>query len=155
MNDLKEMPPFKVGQWGWYAGEDPELFTLGPEDTREAIIKVATDDRLGEHECEPSEWKLSFTIAHCKKRYIDIAGFFEISDFLERVDDRLVDSISPEHDESSPLEAIKDEDAQELHILVRNTIREWQKRHGYEMAVNTFEHVLDEQYIITDHPDDA
>lgn len=155
MEALKEIPPMKIGEWGWYASEDGEFYREGPEDTREGIIDVAKDAALGEDEYEPGKWRLSFTIARCQKKYIDLATYFEMDDFLERIDDRLADDISSEFDESSPLEVIKTEAAEELQILVRNTIREWQKRHGYVMAVNTFEHVKDEEHIVTDYPDEC
>ncbi len=154
MSDLEEMPPFKIGEWGWYAKGNSELFTEGPEDTREGIISVATDAHLGECEPTPGEWKLSFTIARCQKKYIDIAGYFDVTYFLERIDEDLYDELSSECDESSPLEAIKTVAAKELQILVRNAIREWQKRHGYVMAVNTFECIADEEEITIDHPSD-
>lgn len=150
METAKEIPLNKIGEWGWYASADGEFYREGPEDTREAIIEVAKDAGLGETEYEPGKWRLIFTIARCQKKYIDLASYFDISDFLERIDDRLADDISSEFDESSPLEIIKTEAAEELQILVRNTIREWQKCHGYEMAVNTFEKTEDEEHIVID-----
>ena len=152
MECVKEIPPDNVGEWGWYASADAEFYMYGPEDTREAIIQVAKNVRLGETEHESGDWRLSFTIARCQQRYIDVASFFDVSDFLERIDDQLSDSISDQFDDLSPLEPITTDAAKELQVLVRNAIREWQHRHGYEMHVNTFENITDEERITIDLP---
>lgn len=153
--ELKEIPPFKIGEWGWYASDNGEYYREGPEHSREAIIEVAKDAGLGEQEYEPGKWRLSFTIAHCQKKYIDLASYFSISGFLERIDDQLCDELSSEFDESSPLESIKTEPAKELEVLVMNTIREWQKRHGYDLPANTFEKIEGEESITIDRYEDV
>ena len=38
--------------WQWWAGSSEEWCTVGPEDTREAIIQAATNDSLGEFQPE-------------------------------------------------------------------------------------------------------
>lgn len=155
MSALEESPLIKIGEWGWYASDNGEFYREGPEDTREGIIEAAKNAGLGEQEYETGKWRLSFTIARCQRKYIDVAGYFNMLDFLERIEDSLADEISAEFDDSSPLEVVKTDASEELQILVRNVIREWQKRHGYEMAVNTFDNIEDEEPIVIELPEEG
>jgi hypothetical protein len=62
-------------QWQWYASTDGEHYTVGPEDTREAIIEAGTQDFDGE----------PFVIVEATKggptlRIFDSAGVIEMLD---------------------------------------------------------------------------
>lgn len=61
-------------EWGWYASHDEEMYTCGPEDSREAIIQAATGDEVGWHDAdEDGPERLCFHIVEARKQPLDLS----------------------------------------------------------------------------------
>lgn len=61
-------------EWGWYAGWSDEEYSVGPEDSREAIIQAATWDEIGATDAdEDGPERLCFHIIEARKQPLDLS----------------------------------------------------------------------------------
>lgn len=141
--------------WQWWAGSSEEWCTIGPEDTREAIIQAATNDSLGEFENEEGGWNLGFYIVEARQDPLRLADWIESDRLLERAEDSMADSdrTSSEYDDG-PWFSCTPEQEKDLEERVKRACDEWQAAHKLTFSCPTFSHTRNQEHIIVELPDD-
>ncbi len=139
--------------WQWWAGKDEEVFTVGPEDTREAIIQAAIDDCLGECQDDDGTWKLSFHIVEARQDPLRLADWIEADELLERAEDGVADSdrTSSENDDGPWFECSPEQE-KDLQERIKRACDEWQAAHGLVFTCITFSHTRNSEHVFIDHP---
>lgn len=141
--------------WQWWAGEGEEWLTVGPEDTREAIISAATNDRLGEFQHDGGGWNLSFYIVEARKDPLRLADWIHDCDILDHAEDCLADSdrVASEFDEG-PWFKCSAAQKKDLQERINRACDEWQAAHGLAFSCATFSHTRNEEHVIVELHDD-
>lgn len=141
--------------WQWWAGSDEEWCTVGPEDTREAIIQAATNDRLGEFEHEGGGWNLSFHIVEARQDPLRFADWIEAERLLERAEEGMADSdrVSSEYDDGPWFECTPEQE-KDLEERVKRACDEWQAAHRLVFSCATFSHTRNKENVLVELPDD-
>lgn len=147
--------PAMKAPWQWWAGSTEECFTVGPEDTREAIIQAATNDSLGEFQHEEGGWNLGFHIVEARSDPLRLADWIESDRLLERAEDSVADSdrISSENDEGPWFDCTPEQE-KDLEERVKRACDEWEAAHGLTFACATFSHTRNQEHIVVELPDD-
>jgi len=143
-------------QWQWWAGSSEEWCTVGPEDTREAIIQAATNDRLGEFQDEEGGWNLSFSIVEARQDPLRLSDWIETDRLLERAEDSMADSdrTSSEYDDG-PWFCCTPEQEKDLEKRVKRACDEWQAAHSLTFSCATFSHTRNQEHVVVELPKDA
>ncbi len=143
-----------AGAWQWWAGSDEEWCTVGPEDTREAIIQAATNDSLGEFQHEGGGWNLSFHIVEARQDPLRLADWIEADRLLERAEEGLSDSdrVSSEYDDGPWFECTPEQE-KDLEERVKRACDEWQAAHRLVFSCATFSHTRNKEKVIVELPD--
>ena len=138
--------------WKWYAGYDEEWFTIGPEDTKDAIIQAATGDCIGEFKNEVGDWCLGFHIAEARQDPLLLADWVSADHTLERAEDNISDSdrVSSESDDGPWFECTPDQEA-DLDERIKRACAEWQAANGLVFPCRTFTHTRNQEYIVVPH----
>lgn len=141
--------------WQWWAGSDEEWCTVGPEDTREAIIQAATNDSLGEFEHEGGGWNLGFYIVEARQDPLRLADWIEADRILERAEEGMADSdrVSSEYDDGQWFECTPEQE-KDLEERVKRVCDEWQAEHRLVFSCATFSHTRNREHVIVELPDD-
>lgn len=103
--------------WQWYASTDGERYTVGPEDSREAVIELATNDFDGE----------PFTIVVATKGEA-ILRIFDNSNVIELLDGANEDNAG--EDGESLFDDVTREQADALASLLNSAMEFWAKLHN-------------------------
>ena len=119
--------------WGWYASSDGEVFTEGPEGTREGIIEVALENQCGlGSENEDGSWDYSFEIVEAYKAPIELADYFDAGHWIEELDNgALCDLLSPDGYGDGLGEQLTNEQFSSLEAAVKAAIAKWQEDHNF------------------------
>lgn len=141
--------------WQWWAGAGEEWLTVGPEDTREAIISTATNGRLGEFEHDGGGWNLSFYIVEERKDPLRLADWIHACDLIGHAEDCLADSdrVASEFDEG-PWFTCSTPQKKDLQERINRACDEWQEAHGLIFSCATFSHTRNEEHVIVELHDD-
>ena len=141
--------------WQWWAGSDEEWCTVGPEDTREAIIQAATNDSLGEFEREGGGWNLGFYIVEARQDPLRLADWVEADRLLERAEEGMADSdrVSSEYDDGPWFECTPEQE-KDLEERVKRACDEWQAEHRLVFSCATFSHTRNREHVVVELPDD-
>lgn len=136
--------------WQWWAGTDEEWCTVGPEDSREAIIQAATNDSLGEND-DDNSWKLSFHIVEARQDPLRLADWIEADDLLDRAEDNVADSdrVTSEYDDGPYFECTSDQ-KRDLRERIERACDEWQAAHGLVFTCRTFSHTRNNEHVVVD-----
>jgi hypothetical protein len=139
--------------WQWWAGENEEWCTVGPEDSHAAIIAAATSECLGEVQ-EGLEWKLAFHIVEARQDPLRLADWIGTDRLLERAEDSLGDSdqTSSEYDDGPWFECSPEQE-KDLEARVRRACDEWQAEHGLVFNASTFSATRNSEDVVVPHPD--
>jgi len=106
--------------WGWYASGDGEMYEIGPEPTRDAIILRANDYFSGE----------PYHILEARKDLVQVADYFDADEFLTELEEgKLADQCT----EDRLFANINERHRVELTLKVREAIAEWQRRHDIKI----------------------
>ena len=140
-------------RWQWWAGADEEWCTVGPEDSREAIIQAATNDSLGEFQDEEGRWKLGFHIVEARQDPLRMADWIEADDLLNRAEDGVADSdrVTSEYDDGPYFECTPAQN-KDLRERIERACDEWQAAHGLVFPCRTFSHTRKNEHVFVDHP---
>lgn len=144
-------------EWKWWAGDDEQLMTIGPCDTRDDAIAEAQSQQIGEFEDENGEWKLSFYVVEARQDPLRLADWIGADDLLGRAEDGVYDSarISSECDDGPFFEVTPEQEA-DLAKRIREACDQWQAAHGLVFRCNTFSHQRNGEDVVIDPlPDDA
>jgi hypothetical protein len=141
--------------WQWWAGSTEEWCTVGPENTREAIIQAATNDTLGEFQHEEGGWNLGFHIVEARSDPLRLADWIESDRLLERAEDSMADSdrTSSEYDDGPWFDCTPEQE-KDLEARVKRACDEWQAAHGLTFACATFSHTRNNEHVVVELPDD-
>lgn len=136
--------------WQWFAGSDEEWCTVGPEDSRDAIIQAATSDRLGETDDDGS-WKLAFHIVEARQDPLRLADWIECDRLIERAEDNVADSdrTGSEYDDG-PWFKCTPEQEKDLEERIKRACDEWQAAHGLVFSCSTFSHTRNQEHVVVD-----
>ncbi|KQQ72965.1 hypothetical protein ASF70_15995 [Rhizobium sp. Leaf321] len=147
--------PAMEAKWQWWAGSTKEWCTVGPEDTREAIIQAATNDSLGEFQHEEGGWNLGFYIVEARQDPLRLADWIESDELLERAEESMADSdrTSSENDDGPWFECTQ-EQGKDLEERVKRACDEWQAAHGLKFTCSTFSHTRNQEHVIVEVADD-
>ncbi|MFC3163105.1 hypothetical protein [Ciceribacter thiooxidans] len=142
--------------WQWWAGKDEEWCTVGPEDTRKAIIQAATGDELGECQDDGGAWHLSFHIVEARQDPLRLADWIETYKLLERAEENFADGDrrADEHDDGPWFECSPEQE-KDLAERIKRACDEWQAAHGLVFTCSTFSHTRNSEHITVDHPANA
>ena len=142
--------------WQWWAGSSEEWCTVGPEDTRAAIIQAATNDSLGEFEHEGGGWNLGFYIVEARQDPLRLADWIESDRLLERAEDNVADSdrAGSEYDDG-PWFKCTPEQEKDLEERIKRACDEWQAAHALIFSCSTFSHARNQEHVVVDHPQNA
>ncbi len=138
------------GPWQWWAGRSEEWFDVGPEGTKAAIIKAATNDSLGENDDDGS-WKLSFHIVEARQDPLRIADWLDLDALIERAEDNVADSdrVASENDDGPWFECSPEQE-KDLRQRVARACDEWQAAHGLAFKTATFSHTRNSEHVVVD-----
>lgn len=118
-----------AAEFKWYASCDQENYTVGPRDSREAIVQAAMDQDLGLRQGPEGHWdRLTFYIMEANKLPVDLA--FHLND--DSVIEGICESVEDEHGgEDSCLceDAWTRDQENDLRDRLRKTVAEWQADH--------------------------
>lgn len=147
--------PAMEAPWQWWAGSTEEWCTVGPENTREAIIQAATNDSLGEFQHEEGGWNLGFHIVEARSDPLRLADWIESDRLLERAEDSMADSdrTSSEYDDGPWFDCTPEQE-KDLEERIKRACDEWQAAHGLTFACATFSHTRNQEHIVVELPDD-
>lgn len=142
--------------WQWWAGTDEEWCTVGPKDSREAIIQAATTDCLGEFQDEEGRWKLGFHIVEARQDPLRMADWIEADDLLDRAEDSVADSdrVTSEYDDGPYFECTPAQ-KKDYRERIERACDEWQAAHGLVFTCLTFSHTRKNEHVVVDHPTPA
>lgn len=128
-------------EWGWWAGRSEDgLMTVGPVDSREAIIAEAVADGGFEDDGDGDGPLHCFHICEAMKRPLRLADWISADQVLEMADESLADSdrSSSEFD-CDPAFTATPEQGADLAERLRAACDEWQAAHGLTFTCCTFE----------------
>ncbi|MDI6835412.1 MAG: hypothetical protein QMD99_06825, partial [Rhizobiaceae bacterium] len=139
--------------WQWWAGENEEWCTVGPENSREEIIQAATGDELGEYQDDGGTWRLSFHIVEARQDPLRLADWIEADELLERAEENFAngDRRADEYDDGPWFECSPEQE-KDLAERIKRACDEWQAAHGLVFACSTFSHTRNSEHITVDHP---
>lgn len=124
------------GRWQWWGSYDGgEHMTVGPAESRDELIQMLLDDRIGEYQAKDGSWRIKAEISECQENHVDLARFFDVDFFLERAAEEMDENEcgGDEDGERHPVEQISKEQERDLEARVRAAIRQWQKDHGLKL----------------------
>lgn len=135
-------------KYAWYASANEEDYAIGPCETREEAIEEAISQCLGEYE-ENGEYHYSFHVAECQETNIDLANFFDVSDWLERAAEDMDENEcgSDMYGKNHPINTISDDQEKDLDACIKAAIREWQKRNNLPLRSYWFSHVRNSEHV--------
>lgn len=112
--------------WGWWAGWDDEHYTVGPEDTRDAIIQAAVGENTGEND---DGTRLVFHIVEAMQKPIQLSSVVDLSESVER----WLDCNEEMHDEegNTPFEKLTAAQWVEAENVMKAALDAWQAEQGH------------------------
>lgn len=114
--------------WHWYASTDEEVYTVGPELSRDAIIQAATGDELGlDIDMETGEWTQHFHIVEARQSEIRLAPSFDAAAFVDMVNDEISDYGNEDGDAQVELTPAQ---AADFERAIRAAMDQWQGATG-------------------------
>lgn len=156
--DVVEQPAVKSQEspWQWWAGSNEEWCTVGPEDSRDAIIQAATNDSLGEFENDKGGWSLGFHIVEARQDPLRLADWIDSDTILERAEDNVADSdrVSTEFEDGPWFECTPEQE-KDLEERIKRACDEWQTAHALLFSCSTFSHTRNQEHVVIELPTDA
>lgn len=139
--------------WGWWAGPNEEICTIGPYDSRDEVVAAAKSERLGEFQDDEDVWKLGFHICEAEKAPLRLADWIEADRLLERAEEALSDSdrVGCDGDDGPWFEATKEQEA-DLEKRIAAACDEWQAAHGLVFTCMTFSNSRHHEHVVCAHP---
>jgi hypothetical protein len=127
--------------WQWWASTDEENYAVGPEETRDAVIRAATEEFGGEtfHVIEATQGKADLT--------------FDAARVFEDIDERNSDLVDPEGGGTIFGDKITRAQCRDLEARLSTALREWMAAHNIQPQVWTFDKTRNGEWI-TLAPDD-
>lgn len=116
--------------WQWWAGRDEEYFTVGPENTREAIIQAATNDFDGEPFCIVEAYKgpPSFDA-------------FDARDVIEQIDSCNEDRVDPDGDGTIFIGDLDKDQLMDLEDRLHKAVLAWVEANKIKTEVWSFDNM--------------
>lgn len=128
--------------WGWYAGWNEEEMTIGPEDSREAVIQIAIDDEVGYREAdEDGPERLCFHIIEARQDTLIIAEYIDVGRMVERWEESDWEEMTNPNDPRSPVEKVTKAQWDDLQDRLRAAALQWQTDHAIKIKPWTFSQV--------------
>ncbi|MFG1331226.1 hypothetical protein V5F41_08215 [Xanthobacter autotrophicus] len=143
--------------WGWWAGQDEEVCTIGPCGSRDEVIAEAKAERLGEFQDDEDVWKLKFHICEAEKAPLRLSDWIDFDDLMDRAEEAMSDSdrVGCDGDEGPWFDATKEQQA-DLEKRIHAACNEWQTDHGLVFTCMTFSSIRHDEQVVCSHPlDDA
>lgn len=149
VDDADDRRSFDETPWNWYAGENEEVLTVGPLPTREAVIKEAAGQRLGEHlDKVDGSWKLAFHVVEARQDPLRLSAYVDAERLLEDAENSLESSDRmTEMDEGPIFDCSADQQA-DLEARVREVCDRWQESHGLTFRVKSFSHARNGERVV-------
>ncbi|MFG1284435.1 hypothetical protein [Xanthobacter autotrophicus] len=143
--------------WGWWAGQDEEVCTIGPCGSRDEVIAAARGERLGEWQDDDGRWKLSFHICEAEQRPLRLSDWIDAERMLERAEEDLSESdrVGCDGDDGPWFETTK-EQVGDLEKRIAAACDEWQATHRLLFRCITFSASQNHEHVVCSYPlDDA
>ena len=123
---LPIVPTAPAMDWKWFAGQDEEIYQLGPFDSREEALEAGK-----------AEWWDNVHIVEAQLRFLDLADAIDAEDIIERWFDDDDSMTGPIDMEGEPIFDLTSEQEQELSRDLIAAARRFGTRHGLD-KVNLF-----------------
>lgn len=140
-------------EWAWYASDDAENYTVGPEPNRDAIVSAARDEELGFIE-ENGKPELRFWIVEARKADLRIADFCLPSDLFEHAEDEADSLDYGGVDQMEEVFTCSQEHQADLKARLRAACEEWQQAHGLSWRSWAFSETRNEETVTIDLTED-
>ena len=141
--------------WGWWASDGADIYTVGPEPTREAVIQAAVDDELGYDDESENGPRCVFQICEARQDPIRLSDWIEVESILEQADDGLANNnLVSEYDEPPYFDVTQDQEADLIRRL-KTACDEWQDVHGLVFVMHQFSSSRNEETVTVKLGDDA
>lgn len=133
----------------WYASDNAETYSIGPENSREDVIEAARRDELGFQEAdEEGPARLVFYIVEANKTVLTAADWILPRDLFEAALERLSDSDHcDEYGECNGAFECTAEQERDLRNRLRAACDEWQQVHGLRWVSWGFSESRNEELI--------
>lgn len=132
---------FDETPWRWYAGENEEVLTVGPFPSREAVVREAAGQRLGEFLDEADgSWKLAFHVVEARQDPLRLSAYVDAERLLEDAENSLESSDRMTELDEGPIFECSVGQQADLEAHVRRACDDWQARHGLTFRVKSFSH---------------
>jgi len=129
-----------ASEFKWYASHDQENYTIGPCDSREAVIEQAVNDDLGLRQGPEGHWdRLTFHILEATQDPIDLSNHLDEDSVIEG----LCESVDENHGDPDGARCLLEdawntEQEEDLRDRLRKAIAEWQAHHAIVVRPWTF-----------------
>lgn len=134
--------------WKWYAGENDETFSVGPFDSREAVLNEAKGQRLGESQDENGAFTLTFHVVEARTDPLRLADFVDAETFLDDAETSLENDNRLMDEEEGPFFNCSPEEQLDLELRLKSCCDRWQAVHGLRFPVKSFSHTRNGQRVV-------
>lgn len=139
----------KTGVWQWWASRDAEIYTVGPEDSREAIIQAARGDELGFNDDEGAEM-LTFYIVEARQDPLQLSTWVPddmAERLLELADESYQNTETLCEVDEPPFFPCSDAQRADLQKRIEQACADWQAAHGLVFRTKTFTATRNEELL--------
>lgn len=125
--------------WKWYSGNNNEIYSCGPFDTREEAIDEARGqygDDVGVH------------VAEAYKEPLKLSSYISrdlVETLLEHAEECVAD-LADEYGEHVTFD-VSGEQQKDLRAMLTATVNAWQEKHGLKFTTWCFTDTRNEEYI--------
>ncbi|ASV86493.1 hypothetical protein CES85_1036 [Ochrobactrum quorumnocens] len=141
-------------KWQWWGGRDEEWFTIGPCESKEEVIQLAIDERVGEFFSDDGKWYVAVHVIEAQQEPVKLSDYILDADrLLQSAEESLAESdrASAEYDEGPYFDATGDQ-ISDLDKRTRLACDEWQHSHGLKFVPSTFSASRNREHVVAEIP---
>jgi len=143
----------KKAGWQWWAGDNEEMFSVGPYSSKKEAIAEAIGQCTGEFEGDDGKWRLGIHVVEARHDPLRLADWIGADRLLERVEEDIFENDTAAEDYVGPYVNCTPEQEADLVARVRRVCDDWQAENGVVISMITFTATRNADYIVVDHPD--
>lgn len=139
----------KHTEFHWYASDNAEIYSIGPENSRDDVIEAARREELGFQEADDEgPARLAFYVVEANKTVLTAADWVLPRDLFEAALERLSESEHcDEYGECNGAFECTPDQERDLRERLRAACDEWQQAHGLHWVSYSFSQSRNEELI--------
>jgi len=138
--------------WTWWAGDNEEWLSIGPEATRDDAVDEAVGQCVGEFRDEAGgKWKLGIHVVEARQDKLRLADWIGADRLIERVEEDIFENDVAAEDYCGEYVNCTKEQEADLVARVKGVCDAWQDECGIVIQMRTFTATRNAEYVVVDH----